>query len=80
MQDLIDVFGTGQITQAYQAEVAQSDAGRQTVSDQSDHSVRQQYLAAVRGGHNARRPIQRRAKVIVVAVLRRAGMQPAAHL
>src|SRR5258706_4007869 len=80
MQDLIDVFGTGQITQAYKAEVAQSDAGRQTVNDRSDHSVRQQYLATVRGGHNARRPIQRAAKVIVVTVLRRPCMQTAAHL
>jgi hypothetical protein len=61
------------------AQIEQRDARRQTLAQQRRYRFRQQYLAAVGGSHYASRTIDRRTKVVVVAVLDDSPMQSTAH-
>jgi hypothetical protein len=68
MQDLVDVLRARQIAEVDMAQIEQRDARRQTLAQQRRYRFRQQYLppwaAAI-----ASRTIDRRTKVVVVAVL-----------
>ncbi len=80
MHELVDALRIGEAAQAHGADVAQRDAVRQAVADELGRRLRDQHLPAVGGGHDPRGAVDRRAVPVVVAVLRGADVQAAAHL
>ena len=51
MNDLVDAFGRRKVAQPYVTEITQRHLRRQAVSHAIGHGFRQQYLTAVRRGH-----------------------------
>ena len=58
--DLMDLLRIRQVAQAHGTQVAQRDAWRQAIADQLDDGPRQQDLAPVGRGHDARGAVHRR--------------------
>jgi len=67
------------ISQPYATEIGQRYLSRKAVAYALGHGPREQYLTAVRRGHDSRRAIDGTAKVITITVFDDASMQPAAH-
>ena len=80
MEDLVEPFGTRQVAQADEAEVAQRDVLGQPSAHQVDHRLREQHLAAVCRAHDARGAVDRGPEVVVVASLRGANVDATPRL
>jgi len=77
--DLEEVLELRQALQAEPAHITQSHAIGQAVCQSLGRLGRQQHLAAVASAHHPRHAVQRRAKVVTVACLGLAAVQPHAH-
>ncbi len=78
VQELEEALGPREIAQPHAAQVAQRRLFGQPRTEQLANALRQQHLAAMRGGHDARRAVDRGAVVVVVAPFRDARVQAAA--
>lgn len=77
--DLVDVLGVCQVLEAVLAEVAQAHAIGEPVAQQLLRGERDEDLAAVADGLQARAAVERRAEVVAVALFGGAGVQAHAH-
>ena len=77
--ELIEMLGPREIAQAMLAQVTELHARRQMIAHQFLGGQRDQHLAAMGRGEDARHAIQRLAEVVAIAMLRRAGVQRHAH-
>ena len=57
MQDLEDLLGAREVAQTHASEIAQRDVRGQPVAHQHGHCLRDEHLPAVRGAHDACRPV-----------------------
>ena len=75
MGELEDALGAAESLQLVLAHVLQGGAVRQLVGDERSGGRRQQHLAAMAGGHDARGPVEGRTEVVALALGRLAGVQ-----
>jgi hypothetical protein len=79
MQHLVDALGPRQIAQPHRVEVAQRHRLEEPPRHAVDDGLEQDHLAAMRRAHDAGAAIDGAAEIVVVAMLERPGVQPAAH-
>jgi hypothetical protein len=72
--ELEDLLRAADVLEPELAEVAQRGGLREAIRHQRGRRGGQEDLAAMRGGHQARGPIDRRAEEVILALLRLAGM------
>jgi hypothetical protein len=80
MHDLEDCLGGREPLQPHAAEIEQRHPVGEPVLHRLGHRPRHEDLLPVRRPHDPRRAVDRGAEIVVVALVRRPGVQSAAHL